>query len=105
MSLINEIPARIKKSVASVDPNATVILYGSRSRGDYNEMSDWDVLILVDGTELTQIEKRKITYPLYDIEIETGELISPLVLTKFDWETRHRITPFYENVFNEGKTL
>ncbi|WP_373518645.1 nucleotidyltransferase domain-containing protein [Pricia sp.] len=105
MSAVQEIPARIKDVVESVRPDATVILYGSRSRGDYHEMSDWDVLILVDGDKLTGAEKRKITYPLFDIEIETGELISPLVLTRSDWETRHRITPFYENVLKEGQTL
>ena len=36
--------------------------------------------------------------PVYEIEFETGKIISLMVLTKSDWETRHRITPFYENV-------
>ena len=50
-------------------------------------------------------DERRITYPLFDIEFETGILISPLVLSKKDWESKHRITPFYENVTKEGKVL
>ena len=42
---------------------------------------------------------------MYDIEFETGTVISPLIFSRIDWETRHRITPFYENVVREGKIL
>jgi len=50
-------------------------------------------------------EEMKIAYPLYDIEFLTGIIISPLVLSKKDWKKRHKITPFYENVLNEGIVL
>jgi predicted nucleotidyltransferase len=93
-----DILSSIKSTVRSIDPTATVILYGSFARGDNNKDSDIDLLILVDKHSLTPQESKKITYPLYDIEFETGQIISPLVLTRTDWETRHRITPFYENV-------
>lgn len=54
---------------------------------------------------LAMIIKKDIKYPLYDIEFETGRIISPLVLSRHDWESRHKITPFYENVTNEGVIL
>ena len=95
----------IKNSVKSKVPNSTVILYGSRARGDNRSDSDIDILILVDKERITREDEKKIKYPLYDIEFETGKVISPLVLTKSDWESRHKITPFYENITKEGVVL
>lgn len=95
----------IKASVNATDPNAVLILYGSYARDDYREDSDVDLLVLVDKEKITRTDEKRIKYPLYDIEFETGTIISPLIFSKHDWETRHRITPFYENVVREGKIL
>ena len=101
----NPILITIKQLVHQVDPKARVILYGSFARGDNRENSDIDLLILVDKENLTYQDEKQITYPLYDIEFETGQLISPLVLSKSSWENKHRITPFYANVKKEGIVL
>jgi predicted nucleotidyltransferase len=95
----------IKASVNATDPDAIVILYGSYARNDYKENSDLDLLVLLDKEKITRADEKRIKYPLYDIEFETGTIISPLIFSKHDWETRHRITPFYENVAKEGKIL
>lgn len=95
----------IKNSVKSTAPNATVIIYGSYARGDYKSDSDLDVLVLLDKKKITREDEKMIKYPLYDIEFETGKIISPLVLAKSDWELRHKITPFYDNVNREGIVL
>jgi uncharacterized protein len=95
----------IKTSVKATDPKAVIILFGSFARGDYREGSDVDLLVLVDKDKITRVDEKRIKYPLYDIEFETGTIISPLIFSKRDWETRHRITPFYENVAKEGKVL
>ena len=100
-----DILLRIKKSVNSNEPEATVILYGSYVRGDNKFESDIDLLILLNQERITWKDEIKIKYPLYDIEFETGKIISPLILSKSEWETRHRITPFYENVLSEGIIL
>jgi len=97
-----EIFYRIKDTVSGTDPNATVIVYGSHARGENHPNSDIDLLILLDKEEVTREDEKKIKYPLYDIEFDTGQIISPIVLSKSDWENRHRITPFYENIINEG---
>ncbi len=46
-------------------------------------------------------DERKISYPLYDIEFDTGKLISPMIYTVKDWEYKYSITTYYENVMKE----
>ncbi|MEX2428423.1 MAG: hypothetical protein WD577_09290 [Bacteroidales bacterium] len=41
----------------------------------------------------------------YDLELETGEVISPLIYSKIDWNTNYSITPLFENIKNEGVKL
>jgi predicted nucleotidyltransferase len=101
----NRILQLIKSSVRATEPDATVVLYGSYARGDYKINSDIDILILIDKDKITSADARRLSYPLYDIEFETGKIISPLILSRKNWETKHRITPFYKNVRNEGIVL
>ncbi len=94
----------IKKSITSTDPDATLILYGSYARGDNKETSDIDILVLVDKDKITWDDQKRISYPLYDIELDTGIIISPFIYSKKGW-ANHKVTPFYENILREGKLL
>jgi len=105
MATKKQILTQIKTLVKNTEPEAMVILYGSYARGDNHKHSDIDILIIVDRDQINLSDERKIKYPLYDIEFETGIIISPVVFTRKDWETRHRVTPFYENIQREGIRL
>ncbi len=41
---------QVKQAILEIEPRAEIVLYGSRSRGDFGEESDWDFLVLVEGT-------------------------------------------------------
>ena len=96
---------RIKTTISDIAPDATIILYGSFARGEENVESDIDILILLEKDKITWEDEKEISFLLYDIEFETGKIISPLILSKKEWKIKHRITPFYENVSKEGVVL
>lgn len=105
MATKSEILKKIKQGVAATEPTAKVILYGSHARGKSHKLSDFDILIIVDKEEISYQDEIRIKYPLYDIEFETGKIISPIVLSARDWNNRHSITPFYKQVLDEGVSL
>ena len=96
---------RIKKIVKDKEPLAKIYLYGSRSRGTAKEDSDWDLLILLDKERISLEVEQGITYPLYDLEFDTGEVISPMIYTEKEWNSKYKVTPYYQNVMREGKLL
>jgi uncharacterized protein len=95
----------IKRIVLDKEPTAKIYLYGSRARGTMKPDSDWDLLILLNKDKITTDLEKSVTYPLYDLEFEIGEVISPMVYSEKEWNTKHKITPFYSNVMREGKLL
>lgn len=96
---------KIRKVAQKMKPNVQTILYGSEARGDAREDSDIDLLILVDSDKLSYEAKDRIITPYYDIELETGVVISTLIITRKEWINRPFPTPFYVNVTNEGLML
>lgn len=95
----------IKSIVQQYDPQAKIYLYGSRAKGTSHESSDWDVLILLSSDSVSSEMERKITSPLYDLELDTGEIISPGIYSQKEWRSKYRVTPYYHNVMREGKLL
>lgn len=84
----------------------SVIVYGSYARGDYSELSDIDVMILVTLTE-EKIKKisDEISDMAFDYLMKFGVDISP-VITNIDhfnyWADN---LPYYRNVRDEGVIL
>lgn len=97
--------SQIKRIVKDKEPTAKIYLYGSRSRGTAKDDSDWDLLILLNKEIISAEVEREITYPLYDLEFDTGEVISPMLYTVKEWNSKYKVTPFYQNVMKEGILL
>ena len=101
MNCNQELLQAIKQRVQQVAPEAEVYLYGSRARGEGGADSDWDVLILVEKDVIGYAFEKQLTYPLYDLEFETGEVISPMVYSKQKWYAKYKATPFYQQITPE----
>lgn len=101
----NKIIEKIKEVIYNSDPTAQIILYGSRARGTSKKDSDWDILILLNEKNISISDEQKFRHKLYDIEIDTGEVISTYVVSKYDWDTKYSITPLYFNINKEGVIL
>lgn len=96
---------KVKSVIGEIVPDAEIILYGSRARGTETAESDWDFLILVEGAVDEALTDR-IRHRLYEVEWETGEVISSIIRSRAEWESLpHRHTPFHEVVASEGVVL
>ena len=96
---------RIKLDINTKDPNAEAYLFGSRARGDHRPDSDWDILILVDEDKVTMDIENKFRDDLYELELESGQVISIFIYPKEYWESTLVYSPLYENVSQEGIQL
>ncbi len=90
----------VKLELKDIDPNAEVILFGSRARGDFREDSDWDLLILL-SRPLDRRLNDLILEKLYEIELQSNTVVSSIIHTKSDWEDRS-VTPLYSVIKKEG---
>jgi uncharacterized protein len=91
----------VKEEVHSIDPQAEVILFGSRARGDNKPDSDWDFLILLETPGFDKKMKHELWDKLYELELKTDTVISSLIHTKSDWQKRS-FTPLYQIIEKEG---
>ena len=99
-----EIFRSIKGVLLSVAPEGKIILFGSRARGEEQDNSDWDLLILLDKPFIESTDFERIAYPLCELGWEEGEQFSPKLYTINDWKKRS-FTPFYKNIEKEGIEL
>ena len=86
-------------------PDSEIYLYGSRARGDSKRNSDWDLLILLDVKKVSFEMETELIDNFYELELETGEVISLLIYSKSDWIKKNRISPLFENIQKEGIRL
>ncbi len=101
----DELIEQIRQAIHDVEPEAEIILYGSRSRGDALSESDWDFLIVVEGP-ISDERTDRVRHRLYEIEWESGEVISSIVRNREEWNSDlYRAMPFHQRVQREGIRL
>jgi predicted nucleotidyltransferase len=100
----NKIIRLIRETVRQQEPNADIILYGSRARGEARKDSDWDVIVIIDKPVMNFSEKGKIDYILWTKGLELGEEINTFEYTRKQWDS---LPPslFKHNVITEGIKL
>jgi uncharacterized protein len=102
-STFKEIPNQVREAVLQVDKDAEIILFGSRARGDYASESDWDFLILLNNPVTLEAEEL-IRNKIYDIELETDEVITSIIEQKSEWE-KYEEALIYKNIEKQGKLV
>ena len=98
----DELLEQVKQTVHEIEPDADIILYGSRARGDAHAESDWDFLILLDGpVDDERIDS--VRHRLYEIEWDCGEVLSSIVRSRQEWDTPlHQVTPLSKAIREQG---
>jgi predicted nucleotidyltransferase len=100
-----ELLERVKRAVSEMEPDAEIILYGSRAREDSHEQSDWDFLVLLDGP-VDDERTDKIRHSLYEIEWQSDEVLCCIVRNRQEWNSPlWKSMPFRQNVECEGIVL
>ena len=88
------------------DDLVKVVLYGSYARGDNRENSDIDIMVLVRASDDVIKEKMNEIYDFaFDIEMDTGIDISPVVKNEEQYNYWMDTLPYYKNIQNEGVLL
>jgi predicted nucleotidyltransferase len=95
----------ITKAIYKQDPTAQAFLFGSRARGDHKPDSDWDIIILVNNQSVTNEIEDRFRDVLYNIELESGQVISTFIYPKSFWDKTLKYSPLYIAVEKEGIKL
>lgn len=84
----------------------SVILYGSYARGDYDEESDVDVMIIADlpSEKIKEFNKTFCDYSL-DMDLKYDIVLSLVLQDKATFDRYKSTYPFFKNIEKEGVEL
>ena len=96
---INAFSRRLKRSLGT--QLVSVLLFGSKARGDFRKSSDIDLFVLLK--KKTPREYDVIVQTIVDIEEELGVVLSPVVYSLYEQERNLAMHSFFfEAVQSEG---
>jgi len=95
--ILCELKKRLSEKIILLD----IRLFGSRSREDADEFSDFDVFI---ETETLDREIKEIIKNIaWEVGIENRAVISPLIFSRYELtDSPLRYSPVVQNIMNEG---
>jgi hypothetical protein len=99
---LSDFVARLQEKYA--DEVVLVVLFGSKARGDFDEESDLDVLVVIesDGWRF----HRDISFVGSRVSLDYDVNVSPKALTQTHYRNLQELrTPFFESVQAEGVEL
>ena len=103
MSLKGELESelsRIVRAARGVEGVVAVLLFGSRSRGDYDEYSDYDLLVIFEDDEVMWKNRRELYERIGRLGLYTQ------VLTRSIMEFTEKTEPtFLQNLLDQGTIL
>lgn len=92
----------LKEKLLKRFPVVEIILYGSKSRGDAEALSDIDLLVLLECEVNTRVEDEIIGLA-YDIELEHDVVFGFLIESKSFWDSElANAMPIHWSIDREG---
>lgn len=111
MKALDDIPLAVReraairaaaRALASRFPVESVILFGSKARGDSGPESDMDLLVLT-SRDLGWQERGRIVDVLFDIGMDHDVIFSPLIVECRKWtEGIYSVLPIHAEVARDG---
>jgi uncharacterized protein len=102
---IKELLKKFKKGLVQLYGSRLkgVYLYGSYARGDFEQWSDLDVLVVLDTFERSPLELKRTSQLVGDLSLEYLITISPVFLREQEWSMGDK--PLLRNVRAEGVAI
>lgn len=102
---LNRITEEVINAVKNVASEKVykIYLYGSYARGDFDEESDIDIMVILDcpKTDVQSFRKR-MCYYASRLGLEHDIEVSILMRDKDNFYNNQDIMPFYQNIIKEG---
>ena len=95
----------VKDKICMIDESASVILFGSRARGDASDNSDWDFLILTEQTDTDSLADTFRRLMLREVELKHNVVVSLIVKNKISWQTDYPVTNIFKSINEDGIVL
>ncbi|EFK05677.1 toxin-antitoxin system, toxin component family protein [delta proteobacterium NaphS2] len=95
----------IKKKVMAGFPVVDFVLYGSTARGDADEESDQDLMIII-SEPISRFKRHEITDIVFDVNLQFGTNFSTLVVDQESWDTGMiSVLPLKDEIMRDGIRL
>jgi len=97
----------VKKGVEELgDIVFKIILFGSYARGDFEDDSDVDIMVLLNcARKDLPIYRKRLSIVSSDISLDNDVTVSMMVNDKDTFYGKMDILPFYQNVQRDGVVL
>ena len=102
---LNQIADEVKQNMQQVlgSKLRQIILYGSYARGDYDNESDIDMMVLADVSDDEMINYRKeVNRVASKVGLAYDMMVTIALKDKRFFDTHQEVLPFYRNVATEG---